>query len=98
MSRKAIEKNIYYDDVKDVYYVNLYFGKDENGKPIKKTKTFSKRSEARNELKLHEANKTKGTLIAPKDTTVKEWLQYWMSDTIKPTRAATTIYGYQAHH
>ena len=95
MARKKVEKNISYDDEKKTYYVNLDYGKDETGKRIKKNKTFAKISEARKALKDHEANKTKGTLVIPKDLTLKDWLEYWMNDVIKPTRAATTVYGYQ---
>ena len=37
MARLRVEKNIYFDDVKNCYYVNLGFGKGENGKRIQKS-------------------------------------------------------------
>lgn len=95
MSRKAVEKNIAYDDIKKKYYVNFDFGINEDGKQIKKTKTFEKISEARKALKEHEANKTKGLLVMPKQTTLLEWLNYWIDEVVKPNRAQTTVYGYK---
>jgi len=62
MARKKVERNISYDDERKKYYVNLDFGIDENGKQIKKTKTFNKLTEARNELKEHEAIRLKECL------------------------------------
>jgi len=35
MARTKAEKNISYDDVKKRYYITLYYGIAENGKPIK---------------------------------------------------------------
>ena len=94
MSRKAIEKNIAFDDIKKKYYVNFDYGVNEEGKQVKRTKTFSKISEARKALKEHEANKTKGTLTVPSQTTLSEWLDYWIEEVVKPNRAETTVYGY----
>lgn len=94
MARKKVERNIAYDDVKDKYYVYFDFGVD-NGKQIKKTKTFDKIAEARRALKEHEANRTKGTLVKPRSTTVAEWLSYWMDEIIVPNREVTTVYGYR---
>lgn len=95
MSRKAVEKNIAYDDIKKRYYVTFDFGINEAGKQIKKTKTFEKISEARKALKEHEANRTKGLLVMPKQTTLLEWLNYWIEEVVKPNRAETTVYGYR---
>lgn len=95
MARTRVETNISYDDVKKLYYVTFDYGKDENGKRNKPTKTFISKSEAKKALKEFEANRTKGTLVMPKKTTLQEWLTYWMENVIKPTREETTIYGYQ---
>lgn len=92
MARKVIETNISYDDTKKLYYVNMDYGKDGTGKRKKQTKTFSKKSEARAALKAFEADKTKGTLVIPKETTLKEWLEYWMNDIVKPNCEESTIY------
>jgi len=95
MARISVEKNISYDANKKLYYVCMNYGKDENGKLIKKYKTFIKKSEAREALKKFEADKTKGILVIPKDTTLKEWLEYWINDIIKPNCEQATIYFYQ---
>lgn len=95
MSRKVKEKNIAYDDIRKKYYVNFDFGVDEEGKQIKKSRTFSKISEARIALKEHEADKTKGTLSIPRQTTLIEWLNYWIEEVVKPNMAETTVYGYK---
>lgn len=94
MARKTLEKNISYDDIKKKYYVNFDYGKDENGIRIKKTKTFDKKSEAKNALKEYEADKTKGELLIPKNITLSEWLYNWM-DNAQVNREQTTIYGYK---
>lgn len=95
MARVSVEKNISYDNVKKLYYVNMDYGKDENGKRIKKTKTFQSKAEAKTALKEFEADKIKGTLVIPRTTTLKEWLEYWMNNIVKPNCEQATIYGYQ---
>lgn len=95
MARITIEKSIAFDDEKKLYYVTFDYGKDENGKRQKPTKTYNSKSEAKKALKEFEANKTKGMLVMPKKTTLQEWLEIWMDDVIVPTRAETTVYGYQ---
>ena len=94
MARKSVETNIAYDDVFKLYYVNFDYGKDENGKRVKKYKTFEKLSDARKALKEFTADKVKGIAIVPKETTVKEWIEYYMNDIILPNREKTTVYGY----
>lgn len=94
MARKKVERNISYDDERKKYYVNLDFGIDENGKQIKKTKTFNKLTEARNELKEHEGNKVKGMLTVPQKITVSEWLKYWLEEIVKPNKEQGTYYFY----
>jgi integrase len=94
MARKVIEKNISYDDVKDLYYVSMDYGKDNSGKRNKITKTFSKKQDAKKALKDFEANKTKGTLVMPTSTTLEEWLKYWIDDIKSIKCEETTLYGY----
>ena len=54
MSRRRVERNIAYDDVRKRYYVTLEYGKDpENGKQIRQIRTFSKITEARAALRKH---------------------------------------------
>lgn len=95
MARKIVEKNISYDSGKNLYYVNMDYGKDEVGKRIKKTRTYHSKSEAKTALKEFEANKTKKQLVIPKKTTLEEWLTYWMDNIVKPNRQKTTYHFYK---
>lgn len=96
MARTTVEKNISYDSGKKLYYVNMDYGKDENGKRVKKTKTYKMKSEAKTALKEFEADKTKGQLVIPKKTTLKEWLDYWMENIVKPNKQLTTYHYYKS--
>ena len=50
MARKAVERNIAYDDQRKLYYVSMELGRDENGKRIKQYRTFPTLAAARNGL------------------------------------------------
>lgn len=96
MARRKVERNISYDDVRKKYYVNFDFGLDpETGKQMKKTQTFDKLTAARSALRRHEAARDAGQTVIPKDITVSQWLNTWMNDVVKLSRAATTVYAYQ---
>ena len=94
MSRTRVERNISYDEEKKKYYVNLDFGRDARGHQIKKTRTFARLTDARKALRLHEVQRDFGALTQPNDTTVAQWLNYWMDAVVRPNRAATTVHGY----
>ncbi len=96
MSRRKIERNISYDDERKRYYVNLDFGIDpETGKQVKQTKTFPKLTQARSALRQHEADRDRGVVVLPKELTVAQWLNSWMKDVVRLSRAETTVYAYQ---
>ena len=40
MARKAVERNIAYDDQRKLYYVSMELGRDESGKRLKRYRTF----------------------------------------------------------
>lgn len=94
MARKSIEPNISFDDVTKTYYVCFDYGKDEDGKRVKKYKSYGKVSDARKALREFTADKTKGLIIIPRETTLAEWMEYYLNDIIKPNRELTTLYGY----
>lgn len=48
------------------------YGKNENGKRIKKTPSFKTKKEAKQALKNFEADKTKGLLVIPTSETMVE--------------------------
>ncbi len=95
MARVKIEKNISYDDKRDMYYVTLYYGTDSEGGIVKKTETFKKKKEAQNRLKEFEGAKLKEDIVLPRDETLGEWLDYWMENVVKVNREKTTYAGYK---
>lgn len=95
MSRSKVEHNISYDEEKKKYYVNLDFGLDEHGRQQKKSRTFERLTDARKALRAHEHARDLGQLTRPVDTTVTEWLTYWMDTIVRPNRAVTTVHGYE---
>lgn len=94
MARVKIEKNISYDDIRDMYYVTLYYGTDSEGKIIKKTETFKKKRDAQNRLKEFEGAKLKNDVVLPRNDTLGSWLDYWMENVVKVNREKTTYAGY----
>ena len=94
MARKRVERNISYDDVRKKFYVNLDFGFGANGKQIKKTQTFSTITEARKALRAHEVKKDRGEVVQPRQTTVADWLRYWLEQVVRPSRSVSTTHGY----
>jgi len=95
MARKRIEKNLAFDDEKGRYYAYFDYGRDENGRRIRKTKTFSEQKDAKLALLDFEADKLRGSLRVPSEVTLAEWLDYWLEDVIRPNREYTTYYCYQ---
>ncbi|MDL2248745.1 tyrosine-type recombinase/integrase [Tyzzerella sp. OttesenSCG-928-J15] len=95
MARKVVVKNIWYDDVRKTHYVSFEYGKDENGKRVKTTKTYKSLREAKKALSDFEADKIKNNIVIPTKLTLKDWLEYWLND-IKGIRCGeTTLYGYK---
>jgi len=95
MARKVVETDISYDDEKKRFYVNMDYGKDVDGKRIKKTKTFKTKEEARKALREFKVGKDKGTIVIPKEMTLKLWLEYWLENVALINLAKTTVYGYR---
>ncbi|RCX07902.1 site-specific recombinase XerD [Anaerobacterium chartisolvens] len=95
MARTVIEKNIAFDDVRNLFYVTMDYGKDSAGKRIKITKTFEKKKAAQIALKTFQADKTKGTLVFPSILSVKDFCIYWLDDIKSLNCEETTLYGYR---
>ena len=82
MSRKKVERNIYYDDKRNKYYVTFEYGKNlATGERYREKKTFDTIKAARQALRKHETARDSGHVIIPQDITLGEWLQEWM-DTV----------------
>ena len=95
MARKTVERNISYDDVRKIYYVSMDLGKDKEGKRVKRYQTYRTLYAARMGLRDFLTHREQ-ELRAPKhDLTLADWLESWMDNIVRPTRAETTVYGYQ---
>ena len=93
MSRITVEKNISYDDVKKKYYVTLYYGVSESGKPIKSTITTTSKKDAQSLLREHKRKQEAGTAIPPQKNSLAEITKDYISFKAT-TLAETTINGY----
>lgn len=93
MSRKKIEKNIAWDDVRKLYYITLYFGKQANGKPVKKTATATSRKESQKILREHNRKMDAGTAVVPNKTSLAEYAKDFIAYKAL-SLSETTIYGY----
>ena len=95
MARKSVASNIAYDDVKRLYYVTLHYGVDARGNRLKKTRCFPTLEQASlvrdNFLRARSIKEN----VLPSDVTLGRWLDYWLDNVVRPTRAVTTVYGYQ---
>ena len=94
MGRKKYEKNIYKDDERNLYYVTLYYGTDQNGKKIKKTKTTTSIKEARKMRNEHNKKRAAEELVMPVDDTLIKYVSDYI-DYKALSKAETTIYGYR---
>ena len=95
MSRTKIVKNISYDDVRKTYYVTFNYGQDSTGKNIKNTKTYKSITQAKKDLKIFEADKTKQNLVMPNEDTLSDYIEYWLTDIKGIKCEQTTLYGYR---
>ncbi|MCI8678407.1 MAG: site-specific integrase [Lawsonibacter sp.] len=95
MARKTVERNISYDDIRKIYYVSMDLGKDKEGRRVKRYQTYRTLYAARMGLRDFLTHREQ-ELRAPKhDLTLADWLESWMDNIVRPTRAETTVYGYQ---
>lgn len=95
MARKSVERNISYDDVRNVFYVCLDAGYDEHGGRCRSYRTVPSLRDARKLLQDFGTERSQGQIVRPTTRTLRQWLEYWMEEVILPTRAETTAYGYR---
>jgi len=93
VSRKVITRNISYDDEKRLFYVNMDYGKNREGKRVKASKTFRTKNEAISALKVFEADKARRRLVMPSPDTLGSFGCYWL-DFEKADVRETTKYAY----
>ena len=90
MARKRVERNISFDDVRKVYYVSMDLGKNSEGKRVKQYRTFPNLTSARTGLREFYADRDKLLHPPKQEQTLRQWLDYWMENIIRPNRAETT--------
>ena len=95
MARKSVERNISFDENRNLYYVSMDLGRDESGNRIRQYKTFPTLSAARAGLRDFLAHREQERQTPRHQLTLSEWLEYWMDTIVRPNRAETTVYAYQ---
>ena len=95
MARKAIKKNLAYDDEKGLYYVSFNYGTGPDGKRDRRVRTFTHRAEAEAALEQFRSGPGRWLRGDGDRTTLEEWLNYWLEEVIAPNRAYTTYYSYR---
>ena len=91
MARKTVERNISYDDARDLYYVSMDLGRDEEGRRIKQYRTFPTLTAARAGLRDFLAHRDQERQTPRHQLTLSEWLAYWMDTIVRPNRAETLL-------
>jgi len=92
--RITIEKNIKQDVDSKKYYVTFYYGKDNAGKAIRKTKTFDNLADARIALKEHELSLEKGDAIPPSRLDLNKAIENHL-EILSLKSEESTLYGYK---
>lgn len=96
MSRITYERGISYDQDRQLYYLYMDLGKDEDGHRVRKYGTYPSLSAARRARDQFLIQKAKDELIIPVELTLDDWLEEWIREVIIPNRAETTVYGYRS--
>ena len=73
-----IEPNIVKDEERNVYYVCLYYGKNEKGKPSKEYVTAPSLKEAKRILREHKKQMQAGTAVAPVKDTLSDYTKEYI--------------------
>ena len=95
MARKTVERNISYDDTRRIYYVSMDLGKDRDGRRVKRYRTYRTLRAARMGLRDFLIHREEEIRTPKHELTLADWLEAWMDSIVRPTRAETTVYGYQ---
>ena len=95
MARKTVERNISYDETRKIYYVSMDLGKDKDGKRVKRYQTYRTLYAARMGLRDFLTHREQELRTPKHDLTLADWLESWLDNIVRPTRAETTVYGYQ---
>lgn len=93
--RKAIKRNLAYDDRKKLYYVTLHFGMRPDGSRERRVRTFRNIDEAERALTEFLRLRTLRQAHSGSEVTLADWLEIWLRDFICPNREKTTVHGYE---
>lgn len=94
MSRKKVQENIAYDDVKHLFYVYFSQKLETTGKRKRFTKTFTTLEEAQKSLDWFEREEGR-VFPLPDDIKLEDWLNYWLEDVVALNLEYTTYYCYR---
>lgn len=91
MSRKTLQKNLSYDDLRGLYYVTTHNG----GK--RQSKTYPSYNDALSALYPCISSCSGGSSrpLPEPSATFGQWLVWWMNEDVVSSRAESTIYGYR---
>lgn len=95
MSRIKYERDISFDSDRQVYYLYMDLGRDEEGHRRRKYGTYPTLSAARKARDKFLAQKVQAQLVRPSSLTLDQWLARWMKEVVIPNRAETTAYAYR---
>ncbi len=95
MSRIKYERGISYDDQRQLYYLYMDLGRDENGHRVRQYRTFASLALARKARDAYLLERAQAKTVVPMELTLDAWLEEWMKEIIIPNRAETTVYGYR---
>ena len=91
MARKTVERNISYDEARKIYYVSMDLGKDKDGKRRKRYQTYRTLHAARAGLRNFLTHREEELRTPQHSLTLGDWLETWMDNIVRPTRAETTV-------
>lgn len=91
MARRALQKNLSYDDQRNIFYVTT------NNGGRRQSRTYHTYTEALAALypAISPSGETNGQPIPKSTDTLGQWLNWWLAEDVAPSRAVSTIYGYR---
>lgn len=95
MARSKVAEGIFYDSKRKVFYVSFIYGKDGEGKYIRKFKTYRTLKEAKEARREFLAHKEQNELVTPENGNLGDVVEEWLATIAKPRVAYTTYYGYE---
>lgn len=91
MSRKTLQKNLSYDERRNLFYVTSQIGGQRH------SRTYHTYDDALAALypSVSRGGSTEGRPLPEPTATLGQWLDWWLTEDVAPSRAASTAYGYR---